>query len=233
MRFSEISTSSISVTASSVPPFPLRVFTNSPSFVTGSSRSLSGKHHFHTGLEIVVLLFRIKQRVVWIQYIECICHSRIITNRLPGKAKNRGIPSPLDFAGKGVGVRCRMNKLACCVGCRCFRPSPWKRSVKNLYPPQSTGYEENLEAQNAEDLAKLALRNEKWFIPISQCVSGLAFTVERWRRTSAAICGSRSTGMLRSASRHSLRSWICATTICFDSKCRYTTWYVPSSFRQC
>ena len=61
-----------------------------------------------------------------------------------------------------------MDKCASCVCCKCFRPSPWKRSVKSLYPPQSTGYEENLEAQNAEDLAKLALRNEKWFIPISQ-----------------------------------------------------------------
>ena len=54
------------------------------------------------------------------------------------------------------------------MSCKCLRLSPWKKSIKSLYPPQSSGYERDLQAQNAEELAKLALRNEKLFIPISK-----------------------------------------------------------------
>ena len=54
--------------------------------------------------------------------------------------------------------------------------------MKSLYPPLSTGYEENLEAHNAEDLAKLALRNEKWFIPISQFWLSLLLTYRTLER---------------------------------------------------
>lgn len=61
-----------------------------------------------------------------------------------------------------------MDKCAGLLSCKCLRPSPYKKCVKNLYPPGASGYEENLEAQNADELAKLALRNENLFIPISK-----------------------------------------------------------------
>ena len=61
-----------------------------------------------------------------------------------------------------------MDKCAGLIGCRCLRLSPYKKCVKNLYPPEATGYEENLEAQNADELAKLAIRNVVLFIPISK-----------------------------------------------------------------
>lgn len=61
-----------------------------------------------------------------------------------------------------------MDKCAGLLSCKCLRPSPYKKCVKNLYPLGVSGYEENLEAQNADELAKLALRNEKLFIPISK-----------------------------------------------------------------
>lgn len=61
-----------------------------------------------------------------------------------------------------------MDKFAGLIGCKCLRLSPYKKCVKNLYPPEATGYEENLEAQNTDELAKLAMRNEVLFIPISK-----------------------------------------------------------------
>ena len=63
---------------------------------------------------------------------------------------------------------CAMDKCAALLGCKCLRLSPYKKCVKNLYPPEASGYEEDLEAQNADELAKLALRNEKLFLPISK-----------------------------------------------------------------
>ena len=62
----------------------------------------------------------------------------------------------------------KMSRCAELMSCKCLRASPWKKSLKGLYPTQYSGYERDLEAQNAEELAKLALRNEKLFTPISK-----------------------------------------------------------------
>ena len=61
-----------------------------------------------------------------------------------------------------------MSKCAGIMSCKCLRASPWKKAVKSLYPSQYSGYERDLQAQNAEELAKLALRNDKLFTPISK-----------------------------------------------------------------
>lgn len=80
-----------------------------------------------------------------------------------------------------------MSKCAGIMSCKCLRPSPWKKALKNLYPPQSSGYERDLEAQNTEGLVKLALRNEKLYTPISKyflfifsyCISALVKNINR------------------------------------------------------
>ena len=61
-----------------------------------------------------------------------------------------------------------MSTCAGIMSCKCLRASPWKKAVKSLYPSQYSGYERDLQAQNAEELAKLALRNDKLFTPISK-----------------------------------------------------------------
>lgn len=65
-----------------------------------------------------------------------------------------------------------MNACISIVTCKYCRPLPWKKCLKNLYPSQTTGYEGNIEAQNAEELAKHALRNNKLFVPISKYCLG-------------------------------------------------------------
>ena len=55
-----------------------------------------------------------------------------------------------------------------CISCKWLRPSPWKKTLRSLYPPNTTGYERDLQAQHPEDLAKDAMRNDKSIIPISE-----------------------------------------------------------------
>ena len=61
-----------------------------------------------------------------------------------------------------------MNACIGILSCKYCRPLTWKKCLKNLYPSQSAGYDDNIEAQNAEELAKHALRNNKLFVPISK-----------------------------------------------------------------
>ena len=66
-----------------------------------------------------------------------------------------------------------MNACISILSCKYCRPLPWKKCLKNLYPSQTTGYDDAIEAQNAEELAKHALRNNKLFVPISKYRWGL------------------------------------------------------------
>ena len=61
-----------------------------------------------------------------------------------------------------------MSKCTGCLSCKWLRPSPWKKMLKSLYPPNTTGYERDLQAQCPENLAKHAARNDKLITPISE-----------------------------------------------------------------